>query len=193
MNDKSVPCEEINIDDSISLSISPHTLRYYPFFRYYFNNFLLIFSAAYPDVLRWSTLLDAIKCIVYNNTYQKNIATLSVSQEEVFTVIEKLRVCPKTMFKCLHDHFAEHFDIYLYIIAFDNGKFSLMNKINHDKKYTAFVTFNKDHTIHGPLCTKNVNGTTETVFSVDNRDIILDVYMYIAQLNDISKIFVRIF
>jgi hypothetical protein len=68
-----------------------------------------------------------------------------------------------------------------------------MNTINHDKKYTAFVTFNKDHTIRGPLYTTNVNGTTETVFSVDNIDIILDVYMDIAQLNDISKIFIRIF
>ncbi len=143
--------------------------------------------------MQCSSLLDAIRFIVYHNTHQKNIATLSVSQEEVFIIIEQLRVCPQTMFKCLHDHFAEHFDIYLYIIAFDNGRFSLMNKTTHDKKHTAFVTFNKDHTIRGPLYTKNVNGTTKTVFTGNNHNILIDVYMYIAQLNDIGKIFVQIF
>jgi hypothetical protein len=90
-------------------------------------------------------------------------------------------------------HFAKHFDIDLYIIAFDNGKFSLINKDNHDKKNMAFLSFNKNNEVRGPLYTISDNGTNETVFSSDNVDIMLDVYMYVAQLNDSSKIFVRIF
>jgi hypothetical protein len=97
------------------------------------------------------------------------------------------------MFECLQEHFAKHFDTNLTIIAFDNKKFSIINNVNHGQKYVAFLSFNKDNTVCGPLYTINVDGTRQTVFSTDNIDTRLDVYMYVDQLNNISKNFFEYF
>jgi hypothetical protein len=154
----------------------------------------LIFSAAYSDIFRCGNLLDAIRFILENNTYQKNNATLSVLQEDIFVVIEQLRVCPPKMFQYLQEKFVKHFDIYLYIIAFDNGRFSLMNTINHDKKYTAFVTFNKDHTIRGPLFTMFENGVSSDIekyfsYYICSYDIIWELFDILQMLMELRKPF----
>ncbi len=158
---------------------------------YIYINFLIfiIFRTIPSDVFKCKTLLDAIRCILNHNAYQKNNETLTEQQEQVFEIIEQLREHPQTMFMYLCKNFAMHFDIDLYIIAFDNGKFSLINKNNKDKKNMAFLSFNEDHQVCGPLYTVNDNGTMEIVFASDNADILLDVYMYVTELNHSSKKF----
>jgi hypothetical protein len=138
-------------------------------------------------------LLDAIREILQNNSYQTNNETLTEHQGQIYEIIENLREQPQKMFMYLRKYFAIHFDIDLYIIAFDNGKFSMINKDKYDKKTMAYMLFNEDNTVCGPLCTINDNGTRETVFDIDDIDIQLHVYMYVAQLNDKSKNLIQIF
>jgi len=149
----------------------------------------ILFRTIAPDVFKCKNLLDAIGCILYYNTYQRNNETLTEYQEQIFEIIEQLRERPQTMFMYLRKNFAKHFDIDLYIITFDNGNFSLSDKDNYDKKNMAFLSFNEDNTVCGPLYTISDNGTKETVFASENADIRLDVYLYVTELNHSSKIF----
>lgn len=138
-------------------------------------------------------LLDALQSILYYNKSQGNNETFTVDQEQIFEIIEHLRENPQKMFMYLRKHFAKHFDIDLCIVAFDNGKFTLIKKNDYNKNTMAFLSFNKDNTVHGPLYITNVDGTRETIFFSNDNDICIDVYMYVAQLNTTSKIFLRYF
>ncbi|CAF0937124.1 unnamed protein product [Adineta steineri] len=127
-------------------------------------------------------LLDAIKFILNNNIKQGNNETLTEEQEEIFQIVEKLCIEPRTMFAYLRKNFAKYFDIDLQPIVFDNGKF-LVIEDNYGKDNKAFLLFNKDNTVHGPLYIKNSKGTTETVFSADDY-IELFVTIYVSTIND---------
>jgi len=166
----------------------------YFFIIYIYTNFIffIVFRSIVPDVFKCMNMLEAIGCILYNNTYQKNIETLTETQVQIFEIIEQLRE-PQKMFMYLRKHFAIQFDIDLYIIAYENGKFSLINQDNYNKKKMAFLSFNEDNTVCGPLYTVNVNGTKKTVFSSNNNDIRVDVYVYVTQLNSNSKILLEYF
>ncbi|CAF0808229.1 unnamed protein product [Adineta steineri] len=137
----------------------------------------------HPNVFPTSNLLDAIKFILTNNTKQRNNETLTEYQEEIFQIVEKFYTQPQTMFEYLRKNFAKYFDIDLYPIVFENENFSLITENNYEKNNKAYLSFNKDNTVHGPLYKTNVNGTTETVFSA-NDNIQVEVYMFVMELND---------
>ncbi|CAF1158005.1 unnamed protein product [Rotaria sordida] len=139
----------------------------------------------YPDAFPCKTLSDAVRYILSNNSFQGSNATLTVHQEDVFEVIEQLKVCPSKMFESLRTYFAKFFDIDLYIIGFINEKFSIIHDDKHDKANMAYLQFNKDHTIYGPLYITSVNGNNETVFSKD-AGIHVDICIYVVHLNDIK-------
>jgi hypothetical protein len=135
-------------------------------------------------------LLDAIRYILSNDTnHNSNEIQLTDEQVQIFEIIEQLRVSPQTMFMYLNKHFTKHFDIDLYIIAFDKGAFPIINPDNHDKANMAFLSFNEHNTVRGPVYIKKDNGTTQTIFSSDDDCIQIDVYMYLSDLSDSSKLF----
>ncbi|CAF3554591.1 unnamed protein product [Rotaria sordida] len=140
----------------------------------------------YPDAFPCKTLSDAVRYILSNNSFQGSNATLTVHQEDVFEVIEQLKVCPSKMFESLRTYFAKFFDIDLYIIGFINEKFSIIHDDKHDKANMAYLQFNKDHTIYGPLYITSVNGNNETVFSKEDAGIHVDICIYVVHLNDIK-------
>ncbi|CAF2656372.1 unnamed protein product [Rotaria sp. Silwood2] len=148
------------------------------------NTFSHSVRTNYPDVFLCKTLLDAIRHILSNNSFQGSHATLTEDQEQIFEIIENLNTCPDTMFKYLRKHFAKHFDIDLYIMAFINEKFSLIHDDSYDKANVAYLLLNKDNTVQGPLYITSVNGNNETVFSKGDPDIHVDMYIYLAHLNN---------
>jgi hypothetical protein len=154
-----------------------------------FHDFRTVPADVFPSL----NIRDAIRFILDNNINRRTNETLTEHQEQIFEIIEQLHVCPQTMFMCLRKNFAKQFDIDLHIITFDNENFSLITENNYQKENMTFLVFNKDNTVRGPLYTISTNGTRETVFSVHNDEIPMDVYSYVAQLNDTSKIFIQIF
>lgn len=148
------------------------------------------FRSIVPDVLLCKNLLDALKSILYYNTSQGNNETLTEVQDQMFEIIEQLREHhPQKMFHYLCKNFAKHFDIELCIITYDNGKFSLIHKDDYNKEKIAYLSFNQDNTVRGPLYVTGADNTRETVFSKNDVDISIHAYIYVAQLNDKSKVF----
>ncbi|CAF0782970.1 unnamed protein product [Adineta steineri] len=139
-------------------------------------------GAIFPEVFEASNLLYAIEFILYNNTKHRNNETLTEVQADLFQIVENLHIQPQKMFMYLRQNFAKYFDIDLYPIAFVNEEFSLITENNDENKNKAFLLFNEDNTVRGPLYTKNGSGTTETVFSA-NYDTQVDVDSYLFGLN----------
>ncbi|CAF3743454.1 unnamed protein product [Rotaria sordida] len=123
----------------------------------------------YPDAFPCKTLSDAVRYILSNNSFQGSNATLTVHQEDVFEVIEQLKVCPSKMFESLRTYFAKFFDIDLYIIGFINEKFSIIHDDKHDKANMAYLQFNKDHTIYGPLYITSVNEPSTDILQIQEQ------------------------
>lgn len=113
---------------------------------------------------------------------------MTEEQEQVFEIIEQLYQSPEKMFMYLCKHFAKHYDIDLNLIICDNKKYSLMKNYIYEKKYVAFIKFDENNLICGPLYKTNVNGTVRTVFSVNNYDLCIDSYMYVTYLDDKRKV-----
>jgi len=177
---------------SLQIYLWLHSGKY--FYLFLFSNEFHDFRTVPVDVFPSLNINDAIRFILNNNINQTlNNEPLTVYQEEIFEIIEQLREYPQKMFMYLRKNFAKQFDIDLYIITFDNEKFSLITENNYGKQNKAFLLFNEDNTVCGPLYTISTNGNHETVFSVNDIDIDMDVYLYVAQLNYRSKIFIQIF
>lgn len=117
---------------------------------------------------------------------------MSTLQQDTFEIIEQLRECPHKMFEALHKHMEKHCDIDLYIIAYINGKFSMVPNQSHKHLPKACLLFNTDNSVCGPLYTINVRGDRKIVFSHDTYDSYFNRYMYTAQLNYTGKFFIHI-
>lgn len=140
------------------------------------------------DILPCRTLPEAIQYVLNNNPFEKNNQILKENEERLFEIIELASSNPKKMFSYLQRHFAEHFDIDLHVIGFVDEKFSLIKRTQNEKQRMAFIAFDKQNKIHGSLYTTNASGIAETVFTVDNGGINVDVYLYVMQLNDGNRI-----
>ncbi|CAF4557435.1 unnamed protein product [Rotaria sp. Silwood1] len=133
------------------------------------NTFSHHVLTTYPDVFPCKTLIDAIRYILCNNSFQGSNATLTEVQEQIFEIIEKLNTLPQIMFEYLRKHFAKHFDIDLYIIAFINEKFSIIHDDNYDKANIAYLQLNKDNTVQGPLYIKKVNEPSNDIPQIQEQ------------------------
>ncbi|UJR37545.1 hypothetical protein I4U23_030246 [Adineta vaga] len=148
------------------------------------NSSLISMRSASPDVFPSQTLTDAVRCILDNNTKNRNNQILTEYQVEIFEIIEQLHSSPKKLCHYLTKDFAKYFDIDLYLITFDNNEFCLNMENNYGKEHKAFLLLNKDYTVRGPLYTINTDGTKQSVFCNDDSLIQVEIYCYILQLND---------
>ena len=137
--------------------------------------------------------MEAIHFILFNNNNQNNNHTLSENEKRIFDILEQFTECPQKMFTNLIKHFTELYDIDLYIINFHGTKFNVLNKDNYleenSKANIAFLSFNEDNTICGPLCMTIDSDTVQTVFSNDVFYIWHNIDDYLDELNKSSKRF----
>ena len=88
--------------------------------------------------------------------------------------------------------FAKSFAIYLYFIAFHQGKFGIINEYlfpdQIKQRKTAFVVLNGDKTICGPLFTHDSTGE-QTVFVLGDMSVAFQVDKYIDKLNRTGKFY----
>lgn len=117
----------------------------------------------------------------------------SEREERIFEVIECLRDHPETMFKYLIKHFTEIYDIDLIVSGYKEGKFDQINAESQETLFTkptrAFLLFNKDNTVRGPMFITNVDGSMRTAFPSDCVLAKLDFRMYLAYLNNPGESF----
>jgi hypothetical protein len=89
--------------------------------------------------------------------------------------------------------FVEFFSIYLSFIAFEQGKFRIINKYSFPDKTKqrnqAFVVLNGDNTFCGPLFAHDLTGRIQTVFDFDDIRIAFQVQKYIEKLNQTGKFY----
>jgi hypothetical protein len=137
--------------------------------------------------------VEAIHFILFNNNNQNNNQTLSENEKRIFDILEQFAECPQKMFMNLIKHFTEFYDIDLYIINFDGTKFNVLNRDNYLKESSkaniAFLSFNEDNTVCGPLCITIDNDNVQTVFSNDVLYIWHNIDDYLDELNKSSKRF----
>jgi hypothetical protein len=146
------------------------------------------------DVSPCENLMAAVRTILANAREKNERQTLpSDSEERIFEVVERLSVCPEQMFKYLIKTFVEIYDIDLIIIANKDGKFDQINTEAQEpslrKAKIAFLLFNKDYTVRGPLFMNNADGSIRTAFLLDDYLAKVDLYMYLLYLNDPGESF----
>jgi len=145
------------------------------------------------NVWACQTLVESLRFILFNNKNQNNNQTLTDNDGRTFDIIEQFSECPQKMFKMLIKHFKELYDTDLFIINFDGTKFDVFNKESYlqgnQKPNMAFLSFNEDNMICGPLYVTIGNETIHTVFSYDNLHIWNHVDDYLEELNKSSKFF----
>ena len=60
---------------------------------------------------------------------------------------------------------------------------------NYNKSNIAFLLFNEDNVVQGPLCITKENGNKQIVFSKNDYSSHEDMYIYMTWLNDNSNFF----
>lgn len=139
------------------------------------------------------TLVEGLRFILFNNKNQNNNQTLTDNDARIFDIIEQFSECPQKMFTILIKNFTELYDTDLYIINFNGTKFNVFNEDSYLKEKSkanmAFLSFNEDNTVFGPLFV-TINGETiHTVFSCSDFDIWHHIDAYLEELNKSSKLF----
>lgn len=188
LNERS-PMDINNSNDGIQFGTVP---RYFLFILLIKKNkkmayFYSIISANSMTVWSCQTLSKAIQFILFNNKNEDNKHILTEEYARIFDVIEEFNECPHQMFTVLIKKFTELYDIDLYIINFNGTKFEVFNKYRYLKdgsnRNMAFLSFNEDNTICGPLCILMYDGTTQTIFS--DSDFFVGHYVddYLDELN----------
>lgn len=142
-----------------------------------------------PNVHKCGSIAESIKFIRDWRKTDQNNKPITNGAIQTFKTIEDLPSSPKQKFQRFQQHFAEVFDCNLGIIAFDEGKFTLdMGSDNRTRK--AYICFNKDQTIRGPLYEVCPDGSIKTVFSssMEDFDFHISVHLYVCRLNDAGNI-----
>ncbi len=138
-------------------------------------------------------MVESLQFILFNNKNKNNNRTLTDNDGRIFDIIEQFSECPQKMFTILIEHFTEFYDTELFIINFDGTKFDVFNKESYlkvnSKTNMAFLSFNEDNMICGPLCVTIGNETIDTVFSCADLHIWNLVDDYLEELNKSSMFF----
>ncbi len=138
-------------------------------------------------------MVESLQFILFNNKNKNNNRTLTDNDGRIFDIIEQFSECPQTMFTILIKYFTKFYDTELFIINFDGTKFDVFNKESYLKENSktnmAFLSFNEDNMICGPLCVTIGNETINTVFSCADLHIWNLVDDYLEELNKSSMFF----
>ena len=163
-------------------------------YRIELNEFSHCSLSASFDVSLCETLPAAVRTILANAREGTERQTLPSDREErIFEVIEDLRDHPEKMFKYLITNFTEIYDIDLIVIGYREGKFVQINAEAQEtlptKPKQAFLLFNRDNSVCGPLFTTHVDGSIQAAFPCNCPSAKLYSYMYLAYLNDPGESF----
>lgn len=148
-----------------------------------------MFSPISSSVFLIRNISEAFRHIFNGKKFHVNDQILKENEKFILEMMGLLRQYPDTMFSCLQEHFAKHFDINLLIIAFRNGKFVLIPKENNERRYLVCLVFDQRDVLHGILYTIDHDGTVQTVFNASDYSVNVDAHLHVMRLNETSRFF----
>lgn len=166
-----------------SLQLADRSFRCSECTRRFLHSFSL---TCFLRVLPCDNLLNGIQNIIQHDPRRTNDRMLTEQQAYVLEMI-MLQQNPLVMFNSICRYVAKSFDIDLFIVGYHSGEFTLIKSGTAERTHVAYLVFNEDHTVCGPLYRDGPSNVQETFFLSADHSVQWNVTLYIAGLNHRSE------